>query len=263
MLKKILKNKSLVTIIAGIVCLAILFFAYRYRVNTAIRAVTIPVAAVEIPARTEITEDKIKTIKVASAMLSSNVITNKKNIIGKYVDYNTFIPEGGLFYTSSVVNWSSMPDSAWSNIPEGNTIVSLSVNSKTTFGNSIFPGDKIDLYYKTNVSKSGNTYLVLGKLIEGIEVLAVKDSSGKHIFKKGPEQTSAAALIFSVPEDYHLLLKKALYLDGEIIPVPRNATYDKETTISSEYLRELIEKDTIDIQPDAVEEDYSDIQITE
>lgn len=263
MFKKILKNKSLVTIIAGIVCLAILFFAYRYRVNTAIKAVSIPVAVQELPARTEITEDKIKTIKVASAMLSDNVIRNKTDIIGNYVNYNTFIPAGGLFYTSAVVEWSSMPDSAWSDIPEGNTIVSLSVNSTTTYGNSIFPGDKIDLYYKTNISKSGGSYLVLGKLIEGIEVLAVKDSTGKHIFKKGPEQTSAAALIFSVPEDYHLLLKKALYLDGEIIPVPRNANYNKETTISSEYLKELIEKETIEIVPDAIEEDYSDIQITE
>ena len=87
MFKKILKNKSLVTIIAGIVCLAILFFAYRYRVNTAIKAVDVPVAVEELPARTEITEDKIKTIKVASAMLNDNVIRNKTNIIRKQTNY--------------------------------------------------------------------------------------------------------------------------------------------------------------------------------
>ena len=99
-----------------------------------------------------------------------------------------------------------------------------------------------------------NDKLVLGKLIEGIEVLAVKDDKGNHIFKRGAEQRNASALIFSVPEEYHLLLRKAMYLNGgSLIPVPRNATYDKETNISSEYLRGLIESKTEQITPDIID----------
>jgi hypothetical protein len=140
-----------------------------------------------------------------------------------------------------------MPDSAWSNIETGNTIVSLAVNVNTTYGNSIFPGDKIDLYYK---SFDADGKLVLGKLIEGIQVLAVKDDAGQHIFKKGPEQRQASALIFSVTEEMHLLLRKAMYLDGEIIPVPRNASYGETPTISSAYLEAFITAQTVDIPTD-------------
>lgn len=234
---KLFRNKGIVTIIAIAACLAILFFAYRYRVNKAINAVSVPIATRTLEARKLIDEDDIKTVKVAYSMITSNVIINKEKIIGKYVNYNTFIPEGSLFYDSAVVTWSSMPDSTWSDIPEGNTIVSLSVNSQSTYGNSIYPGDKIDLYYQGSMGENR----FVGKLIEGITVLAVKDERGNHIFKKSAEQTNAAALIFSVPENMHLLLRKAIYLNGYVIPVPRNASYDADTTIYRESTNRIVE----------------------
>ncbi len=249
-LSKLFHNKSIVTIISFIICLVILVVAYNYRVDKATNLINVPVAATKLDARTEITESSFRTIKVAASLITDNVITRTDQLLNHYVDYNTFIPEGSLFYSSAVVEWSEMPDSAWSNISNDNTIVSLPVNATTTYGNSIFPGDKIDLYYQTYEGDK----LVLGKLIEGIEVLAVKDDRGEHIFKRSADQRNASALIFSVPEDYHLLLRKAMYLSsGSLIPVPRNASYDKETNISSEYLKGLIESKTEHIEPDIVD----------
>lgn len=245
-LKNLIKNKGIVTIVAGIICVVILIVAYSYRVNQAIHATNVPVAARRIEARTKIEKDMIKTVKVASSMLTSDVIQAPTLIEGKYVDYNTFIPEGSFFYTSALVDWEEMPDSAWSDIPAGSTIVSLSVNATTTYGNSIYPHDKIDLYYQTYDQGK----LVVGKLIEGIEVLAVKDAKGKHIFKKSAEQTDAAALIFAVPEDDHILLRQAEELDGTLIPVPRNAAYNPVTSRASDYLVDLIKKQTFEVTQD-------------
>ncbi len=249
MLKRVLGNKGLVTLIAMVVCIVILFFAYKYRVDREIKATSVPYAIADIPARTEITEELVGTVKVASSMVTSTVITNKNNVIGKYVNYNTYIPAGSLFYSPSVVTWDYMPDSAWRNMYNDYTIVSLPVSSTTTYGNSIFPGDKIDLYYHT----TDNGKLVYGKLIEGIEVLAVKDSDGSHIFKKSSDQRDAAALIFSVPEDLHILLRQAIYISGtsSLVPVPRNANYNPTTTISSEYLKSLIKNQTKEVPLDS------------
>lgn len=251
-LKKLLGNKGVVTIAAGVLCLVILFFAYRYRVDKAINAISVPYALRDIKARTEISKDDVGIVKVASSMVTDNVITSDANVIGKYVNYNTFIPAGSLFYASSVVTWDTMPDSAWSNIPEGYTVVSFPVNEKTTYGNSIFPGDKIDLYYSTYDSGK----LVYGKLIEGIEILAVKDGQGNHIFKKSASQTEAAAFIFAVPEDLHLLFRKAYAISGSenLIPIPRNANYNPTTTISSDYLKNLILQNTREVPLDYIDE---------
>lgn len=240
-MKRLFKNKSMVTVISLIVCLVVLLFAYRYRVNTAISSINVPIAVRQINGREKITEKDIKTVKVAQSMTSKNVIREKSNIIDRYVNYNTFIPEGSMFYENAVVDWKSMPDSTWAEINNDNTIVSISAKDDaiSSFGNSIYPGDTIDLYYQnTNDNK-----LFIGKLIEGIKVLAVKDANGEHIFKKSSQQTAAAALIFSVPEELHLLLRRAQLVGGHIIPVPRNASYSNEeehAVVASDYIKNFI-----------------------
>ena len=249
---KIFKNKQIVTIVALIVCFAILVFAYRYRVDKAISAVSVPIATKTLNARDLIDESCFETKKVAQSMLTNNVITNTKELVGdentpaKYVNYNTFIPEGSLFYRSAVTTWDHMPDSAWADIPDGQTVIYLGVNSNSTYGNTIYPTDKIDLYY-SNRDNEGK--LFFGPLITGIEVKAVKDSDGSHIFKKGPEQKNASALIFVVSEDDFLLLKKASYLQtgtGEITPVPKNAEYSEtaEKKEGSKYITDFINKNS-------------------
>ena len=236
---KLFRNKSIVTILAIVVCLVILVVAYRYRVDTAIDAIEIPIAAKKLTSREQITDDCIRMVKVASSMLSTNVLRNKKDILEKYVNYNTIIPEGSMFYDTAVVTWDKMPDSVWKNskIVDGYTVVSLKTSS--AYANQLYPGDKIDLYFDGMESSGGKAKVIIGKLIEGIEILAVKDSSGRHIYKKGPNQNDVEAIIFTVPEGYHLLIKRA---SGSLFPVPRNAKYNKDINVSSAYIENFINK---------------------
>ena len=232
---KALQNKTVVTILAGIICVAILAISYYNRVNKKISAVPVPIAKVDLVAREQITADKIDSIKVASSAITKNVLRDTKDIEKKYVNYNTKIPKGSFFYTNAVVDWSVMPDAAWSEISDDTTIVSLPVNNRSTYGNSIYPGDKIDLYYRTQDTAS---------------------------------QKDAVALIFNVPEDQHLLLRKALYLDGSgLIPVPRNAAYsqsDIEANISSEYLKGLINNRCKEVPLDTVaNNNTTNVKVTE
>jgi len=233
-LKRFFGNKNTITIICVLGGVLLLYFAYNYRIKQVTRPVTVPYAKVEIQPREEVTQDKI-----------GYVITNANDVLGYYANYNTVIPAGSLFYKSTLVTWAQMPDSAWADIPDGYTVVSLSVNTETTYGNSIFPGNYIDLYYAT-YDETGK--LLLGKLIESIEVLAVKDSSGNHVFENSAQLKAPSSLIFAVPEDMHLLLRKAGYVSGEIIPVPRNQEYSQNpgaTVVSSEYIRDFIESKSV------------------
>ena len=183
-------------------------------------------------------------------MLTDNVITNAKDLLGdesanipsKYVNYNTFIPEGSLFYKSAVTTWENMPDSAWFDIEEGHTVFSLDINGTITYANSIFPGDKIDLYYSNYDGKP-----FIGPLVKGIKVLAVKDKSNNHIFKRTPNQKEAKSLIFSVPDDEFLFLKRANAISScKIIPVIRNADYktNAEEEKGAEFIRSFVEKNS-------------------
>ena len=244
-LKRFFTNKNTVTILAVVIGVLVLWFAYRYRIKQETKPVRVPYAKVEIQPRTLITEDMIGYTEISRNIVQSNTILVSSDIIGKYANYNTVIPAGSPFFKSTIVTWAEMPDSAWADIPDGYTVVSLNVDTETTYGNSIFPGNYIDLYYET-FDETGK--LLLGKLIESIEVLAVKDGSGKHVFENSSEGLQPASLIFAVPEDMHLLLRKASYLSGELIPVPRNARYSENpsaTIVSSEYIEDYILSQTV------------------
>jgi hypothetical protein len=244
-IKRFLGNKNTVTILGVILGVLVLYIGYNYRVKQATNPVTVPYAKEEISSRTLITSDMIGYMEVSSSVVknSPNLITNANELINKYVAYGTTIPANSMFYSTQVLTSDEMPDSAFENIPDGYTIFSLSVDLHTTYGNSIYPGNYIDLYFK-GVDDTGK--IMFGKLIESIEVLAVKDSNGEHVFETTVESRIPAELQFAVPDDMYLLLMKAEYITGssiEIIPVPRNASYSAnpgETVVSSDTIRDFI-----------------------
>ena len=228
-----------------IIAVLVIYFGYTYRIKQQTNPVRVPVAKVDIQPRTLITEDMVEWKEIPGGMSSDNLVRVQSEIVGMYANYNTMIPAGSPFFRSTLVTWKEMPDSAWENIPDGYTVVSLKVDTDTTYGNSIFPGNYIDLYYST-FDDTGK--LLLGKLISSIEVLAVKDADGNHVFENSAELKQPNSLIFAVPENLHLLLRKASYLSGEIIPVPRNKAYTENpeaTKVSSEYIQNYILSQTV------------------
>ena len=246
-IKKFLQNKNTVTLIGVALILAILYFGYNWRINKAITPVKVPYAKVTIQPRTKITEDMIGYIEVLPSMVNSDTIKNVQNIVGKWSNYNTLIPAGSLFYNTTVITSAELPDSALVFIPEGYTPFNLSVNTNTTYGNSIFPNNYIDIYLKA-LDADGKP--IVGKLIENVKVLAVKDKNGRHVFENSEEERTPATIIFAVPEDIHLLLRQALALSNvksvstELIPVPTTESYSAEPgalRLTSTTLKNFIE----------------------
>ena len=254
-LKRFLSNKNTVTILGVIAGVLVLYIGYNWRVKQAIKPITVPYAKVEISSRTQITSDMIGYMEVSKSLIdkSPNLIQNVGQILNNYAAYGVTIPANSFFYTTSVMTEDSIPDSAFADIPDKYTIYSLSVNLHTTYGNSICPGNYIDLYLKAT-DDSGK--IIFGKLIESIEVLAVKDSSGNHVFETTSESRTPSELLFAVPDEMYLLLMKAGYISGgvEIIPVPRNASYSEnpgETLVSSDYIKNFVLSKTATI-PDNI-----------
>lgn len=235
-LKRFLGNKNTLTIIGVLVGVAVLLVGYNYRVNQAVKPVEIPYALEYIPAKTKVEADMVGKIKVSQAFIQQNpdLFTSVAQIITKewYVDYDTSIPVGGLFYQSELVEKDAIPDTAFDNIEDGSTVFSLSVDSHSTYGNSIMPGNFIDLYIKATDDQGK---IIFGKFIESIKVLSVRDSSGNDVFSNSNEVRNSSELLFAVKDDFFLLLSNASFVGGiEIIPVPRNEKYREEGNVTSE-----------------------------
>ena len=200
----------------------------------------------------------IGSIEVPPSMLKGKAITDVSKIVGKYVSADTIIPEGSLFYSAAVKSASEMPDSIIYNYPDGWVLVNMSVNTTNTYGNKIFPGNYIDIYVKAvnkidedNMTSETKDKIMVGKLLENVKVIDVVDANGDSVFENLEDIKTPSQIIFAVPEEYHILLRKAMYLrtyEVTLIPVPTAESLKEnpgEVTISNEALKNFINKVTV------------------
>ena len=253
-IKKFFTNKNTVTVVGVILAIVILYVGYNMRINQAITPVTVPYALEEINPRVQITEDMVGTMEIPRSMIDNNsdIITNIADVVDMYSQGDSVIPQGSLFYKRSVVSREQLPDSIILDYPKGYVLYNLSVDMSSTYSNSIYPGNYIDIYLKVqNAAENAegvvaDDRIMIGKLLENVKVLAVYDSNGNNVFANIEEKTVPAKIIFAVPEEYHILIRKDSYLrayESEIIPVPTAESLEDEpgdVNLSSEDLRNFI-----------------------
>ena len=246
--KRFITNKNTVTIIGVLIVLIILYWGYKSTIDSAVNPVNVPVANKLIGPQTEITSSDIEWKVVASAGKPSSVLMNESDIVGKYTAVNATIPEGSMFYSDVLVNFEDLPGTWLKKIKtDVNGVIDipyyLSVNMVTSFGNAIQPDTYIDIYMK---AKDESELVIWGKLIDNVQVLAVKDMSGEDVFKDVSSDAVPAYLYFGVPAELHDLLRKALYLQPkgvEIVVVPHGGAnpVTGDVEIRSAYLRDYID----------------------
>lgn len=249
-IKKLLLNRNTVTILGVLAGVIALWFAYSITLDKAVKPTRVPVAVKDIPAGSIITKDDIEYVDINRDVLKkASIITSSSQLINYYVNNNTSVTKGSMFYTSQVVKKDELIDRDLKIIPENYKIYWLSVDNTTTYANSIYPGDKIDLWLLTKVE---NNY-VYEPFITNIEVLSVKDSKGQNVFDVNSGRTPAV-LAFAVPNDIFVYLSKVGFLSGmSLYPVPinkNNADKDATTEISNKELQTLIDSKSIITNPD-------------
>lgn len=255
--KRLITNKNTVTIIGVLIILIILYWGYKSTIDGAVKPVQVPIAKKTIPPQTEVTAEDIEWIKVPSVAKQNNVLLRSADIVGKYTGVNATIPKGSMFYNDVLVNRDQLPGSWLSKLKtDANGIPDkpyyFNVNMQTTFSNAIQPDSYIDVYMK---ALDENNLIMFGKLMDNIQILAVKDGSGADVFTSVTSDRTPSVLYFGVSEEYHLLLRKAAYLSNkniELVIVPHGGAnpITGDVEVSSEYLRDYIYALTADIPDD-------------
>ena len=243
-INKFLKNKNTVTILGVIVCLVILYAGYTIRINSKTALVDVYYANQTIQPKTLITEDMVSKTSVPASFILGTYYKNYNDIVGKYSNYNTIIASGSLFYSDLLIEEENLPDAILYDVNEGEKVVSFPVTMESTYGNSIMPGNKVDIYVKL-INNSND--VVYGEFFEKVEILGVKDSAGKNVFESTEETRTPAYTYFALPEAKYLLFSSLQYIQDyysgneiEIVLVPNTVEFDAEdvtaTEVTSDYL---------------------------
>ena len=261
-LKKFLQNKNTVTVVGVVLAVVVLYVAYNMRVKSAINPVTVPYAVQNIAPGTQITSSMVGTRQVPPSMLEGEVLTRQGDVIDKYSSADTVIPKGSLFYKRTVVEKEQLPANIILDYPKGDELFNLDVSTNSTYGNSVYPGNYIDIWLKAinrvsaeqaaqGIYTEDANKVIYSKLLKNVKVLAVKDSSGKAVFSNLDEDRKPAMVIFSVPADMFVLLRKAENMQTyqtslEIVPTNESLKEQPgEAEVSSEKMKEWINRNTV------------------
>lgn len=242
-INNVLRNKNTITILLVFAGIIGLYAVYNWRVTEATTPVKVPIAKKTLDSRAQITDEDINYTEVPKSLVNSNsnLIKNKNQVVNHFVNNGWTIPEFSFFYTEDILKDTETPESEFANIPDGYTVYPLAVDFDTTYANSLYPGNYIDLYIKMNDTESKK--IIFGRLIKGIKIMSVVDSDGNNVFESQTEARKPKFMFFAVPNEMFSLLKKSEYLNVTVLPIPRNESYsseEREAEIDSVYIQNYI-----------------------
>lgn len=193
-------------------------------INHELELVEVYVANRNLVARTEISIDSIKLIKVPKAYLSDQVLLRKNDIVGKYVKLNTSIPKGSLVYQSSVEFLEDSIDKPSLLLKVNQAVFAINVNISSTAGNSIQSGSKIDIYGTIK----NNRDTIVDLLFKQVRVLSIKDKNGNEVDSK-TNQVPKIMLIAVDQEEIPILTK--IIAIGDITITPTSEFFSEDECI--------------------------------
>lgn len=258
-LKRFFTNKNVVTIILVIVILVVLYFGYSGSIKKQTNPVSMPTAAQKINPKTKITSEMIVYKQIASSMIDENALRNTALILDRYTNVNVTIPAGSLFYEEWLIDENKLPGN-WIeqlNHEKGELGYYMNVDVESTLGNNVLPNTYIDIYMR---AQDENGTIMFGKLMKNIKVMVVHDAGGNNVFDDSETGSTPSKLGFAVTQDYYMLLKKAEYLNVELVLAPRGATIPSEdyVVVTSSTLRDYIDAQTITVEEDIISGEVED-----
>lgn len=242
-IKRFFQNKNTVTIICVLAGILVLYVGYNWRVNSATSPVSIPYARNVLESQHVITSEDIGFVEVANTVLEKmpNIIRNSRQLIGQEVAYGNTIQENSFFFATDIADpvTNQENSSKLLGMEDGYSPITIGVNLHSTYGNAMYPGNYIDLWFRGQ-DEAGR--LIYGKFIQSIKILDVDDSDGNSVFESTATSRTPSQLVFAVPDDLRALINNAQEI-GELVPVPRNKSYTAnpgETIVASTYLQNYI-----------------------
>lgn len=252
MLKKKVKKQILIGV-AAIALVASIYLYNKYTTKAELDEVLAYYVAVDIPPRTEITEDMILERSTPSRSIPPNAIKNKKEIIGKFTSQGYGLSPNSHFFEDVLVEKEQLPDAALLKLNEGEAALPLIVDLESSLANSIIPESKVDMYFSSSKQTEEGSKVINGTFLENVRVLSVKDSAADNVFDdeatSKKEKTLTKIYIFAVPEEYVDLVEKSKKI-GEVSPVATSRTYNKDAVVElgNEEVVKYIQNATLKVE---------------
>lgn len=230
------RKKNPGILIPLILALAVTFLFYKgaeRKTMAELRPVQVPIAKVQLTEHTEIKPEHIAMVTIPGRGVPPNIITNPKELAGKYVGTNYTIPQNGYFYKDAVKKLEEIPSRISMMLGPNDLGVTMRVNLEKSVANSLREGQYVQVRFFTNQTPSKQPFE--GVLEEKIKILAIRDSSGTDVANTDAQKTKVPTIVvFEATEEQVSYLMRAQSL-GELNIVAISDELYKEEGATGTY----------------------------
>ncbi len=209
---------ALLTIVCGILSAVLVYAAIARNGGTkqtsAETTAATVIAAVDIPARTQITAEMVEVRDVPVSGRTAMALSNVDDVVGKVTRYPVGLDE--QFTLSKVVSVGGTEniDSLSFAVPKGMRAISISADQVLSAGGLVLPGDYVDIMSVLSGTKPDGNLVenyVVKTILQNVQVLAVaqtiadtpaggdasngNQSDGTSTSKANPEATTLTILV--------------------------------------------------------------------
>jgi Flp pilus assembly protein CpaB len=201
--------------VAGVLILiALNVLVFDIAVKRSIDYVEVPVAAKRLLSRSKIDESSIRMQRVPSALVEDHVITDKYEIIDRWVKYSVTVAPGSFFYDEYIEDAEGSVDYPQLMLKEGQGVASLAIDLLISAGNTLLPNQFVDIVF---TSKDKRKPIISDIIFRSVRVLAVKDRNGLNMEDPKSQKVPAIVLLALNQEDIPPFIHAQILGDIDLI----------------------------------------------
>ena len=173
------KKRLLVSILVSLGVVGALYLGNQLSIKSQVQPTAVPVAAVDIPPHTEITQDMIKVMALPAKGIPPEAIRSVDEVVGKWTQVDFGVPKNSLFYQGKVVTQEELLDAERLKLKDGERLYTITVDVEKSAAGNIIPGVLVDVWY---IGKAGNDNKQLaGRLFQDVLVVGAKNRKAEDI----------------------------------------------------------------------------------
>lgn len=204
---KLWSNRTYKIVILVILLLAAANYGiFRYSLARSIDLVEVPFAVRTILPHQKIADADLVMRQIPRVYVEKGVYLKKEEIVGKYVDLQSKIARGSMFYQDMLKQEQDIQELPALLLKPGQVAFPLSSDLLKSSGTTLAINQKVDVYITFTEPKTKKT--TVDRLLENVRIIGIKDRNGLSLTEE-KAQRIPAVLVLAIQEEYVNYLKKA------------------------------------------------------
>lgn len=226
------KKKSILVLSIGMI-LVLNISGSMIAIHALTKTVEVIVVSETLGPRSMIESKHVSVISMPKNTVPTNVFLDESDVVGKFVSFDASLYRGMFFFVDAIESIDTVNDAPLLRLKEGQVAVSIGVDVLKSIGNTLLPGQYVDLVH-TFVIRNGNP--IVDTIFNDVRVLAIKDRYGLDMSDSKSQKVPHVILLainHSDANDFYLALRKG---QMDLVPLPSGRFVENESTINKESI---------------------------